>query len=160
MLKTSKTKWFACISLASIFLVLALIGGNWGTDYSARASVDLSPHISYIDPSGVLAGAPETVLIIAGSGFGTVNDTAVRISGPGYDQMISPMYIIPTGMSIKIPSYLLALPNTLSLTVYVSTAPKPTIPTIPTWPGYDNPSNTVEFIVYPVVSSFLPIITR
>jgi TRAP-type C4-dicarboxylate transport system permease small subunit len=45
MLTTSKVKWFGSILLASILLILALIGGKWGTDYSASASVNATPII-------------------------------------------------------------------------------------------------------------------
>ena len=51
MLATSKIKWFGSIILAGILLVLALMGGNWGTNYSASASVNAAPVINSIQPS-------------------------------------------------------------------------------------------------------------
>ena len=43
MLATSKIKWFGSIILAGTLLVLALMGGKWGTIYSASASVNVAP---------------------------------------------------------------------------------------------------------------------
>jgi hypothetical protein len=158
MFTISKIKWIGSLSLAGIVLLLALLGGNWGTDYTASASANLAPHIDYIDPQGVPAGSGDIVMIISGSNFGNMNDTAVRLTSGGYDVMHPPLFVSSTGISLNISHTLLAFPTTYDVTVYTSS--KPTIPTLPIVPTYDTPSNTVHFLVYSPESSFLPIIAR
>jgi len=158
MFTISKIKWIGSLSLAGIALLLALFGGNWGTDYTASASVNLAPHIDYIDPMGVPTGSGDVVMIISGSGFGVWEDTRVRLTGGGYDAMLPPLFINSTGISLNISHTLLAFPTTYDVIVYTST--KPSIPSIPLVPEYDTPSNMVQFLVYEPVSSFLPIIAK
>ena len=66
---TSKLKWFGTIILAGILLGLGLIGGTWGTDYSASASVNAPPIIEYIIPEVVPYGSPDIRMIIHGFNF-------------------------------------------------------------------------------------------
>jgi hypothetical protein len=158
MFTISKIKWIGSLSLAGIVLLLASLGGNWGTDYTASANANLAPHIDYIDPQGVPSGSGDIVMIISGSNFGNMNDTAIRLTSAGYDVMHSPLFVSSTGISLNISHTLLAFPTTYDVTVYTSS--KPSIPTLPIWPTYDTPSNTVHFIVYSPESSFLPIIAK
>ena len=158
MFTISKIKWIGSLSLAGVVLLLALFGGNWGTDYTASASANLAPHIDYIDPLGVPSGSGDRVLIISGSGFGNKADTAVRLTSVGYDSMLPPLFVSSKGISLNISHTLLVFPTTYDVTVYTSS--RPSIPTLPLWPTYDTPSNTVPFLVYEPVSSFLPIIAK
>src|SRR4030042_5016590 len=116
MFATSKMKVLGSIILAGPFLVLAVLGGNWGTSYSASASVAAAPYIASIIPSAVPAGSPETTIIISGSNFGNLNDTRVRLSGIGIDELLTPTSVIQGGISVRIPAALLTQPNLYILT--------------------------------------------
>ena len=48
---TSKIKWLASIVLAAVLLTLALMGGKWGTSYTANAGVYVAPIIDVIRPN-------------------------------------------------------------------------------------------------------------
>ena len=157
MLATSKIKWFGSLILASTLLVLALLGGNWGTNYSASANVNATPIINYIQPSAVPAGSPATVMIIAGSNFGNSHDTTVRLLGGGIDQTIVPMVVTPNGISVQIPAGLLDVPTIYLVTVIWSDFN--TVPTVPITP-HDYESNPVPFTVYEGQFVYLPIITK
>ena len=86
MFSSLKIKWFASIILAGIFLALGMMGGNWGTSYAADASVNLAPVIDKITPSSAPVGSsPYVVVIIDGSGFGTIFNTAVYITAIGFE---------------------------------------------------------------------------
>lgn len=159
MLATSKSKWLGSIILAGTLLALALMGGNWGTSYAADNSVNVPPNITSLIPSAIRVGSPSTVVIVVGSGFGSISDTRVRLVGNGIDQIVEEtLQVIETGISIRIPANLLASPNLYILTVIKSN--KQTIPTIPIWPPYDEISNSTMLTVYTPVFTYLPCIKR
>lgn len=143
--------------LAGVLLTLALMGGKWGTRYSANASVVVAPHIESIVPSLVPAGSPDTTLIIIGSNFGDKSDTRVRLTGVGVDKILEPIDIVPDGMSVLITDTLLVDPTFYIITVVKSN--KPSIPTIPITP-WDEESNPAAFFVYGASYIHLPIITK
>jgi hypothetical protein len=146
MLATSKIKWFGSIILAGILLVLALIGGNWGTSYSANASVAAAPIITSIRPPAVLAGSGNTIIIISGSNFGSlITPIQVRLTMLGIDRLLTPLQVLPNGISVIIPADLLTVPAVYTLTVLKSNLG--TIPTIPTPPDVEI-SNPLPFMVY------------
>ena len=146
MLATSKIKWFGSIILAGIFLVLALIGGNWGTSYSASASIAAAPIITSIRPSTVPAGSGNTIIIITGSNFGNlVTPIQVRLTMVGIDRLLTPLQVVPNGISVIIPADMLTVPALYTLTVLKSNFG--TIPTIPTPPDVEI-SNPLPFMVY------------
>jgi hypothetical protein len=155
MFTTPKIKWFGSIVLAGTLLVVALMGGKWGTTYSASASVNVAPVIVSIDPSAVPAGSPDTTMIIIGSNFGDMTDTRVRLTGIGVDLLIEPLEVLPDGLSVIIPDTLLTAPTLYIITVVKSTPHS--IPTIPITP-WDEESNPVPFFVYGVSNLHLPII--
>ena len=157
MYSTSKIKWFGSIILASIILILALMGGEWGTNYSASAAVNVPPYIVSIDPSAVLAGSPYKVMVITGQSFGDMTDTRVRLTAVGYDDILAPLLVFPDAISVVIPAALLIEPKVYTVTVVMSTAD--TVPTIPITP-WDEESNPVPFTVYEGQFHYLPIINR
>ena len=156
MAATSRFKWFGSIVLAGFLLILALMGGKWGTDYSASAGVYVAPFIESIVPSAVPAGSPDTFVVISGSDFGTVDDTRVRLTGTGVDVLFVPEGISPDQISITITDTLLIEPQQYILTVLKSISG--TIPTIPFPPDVEI-SNPVPFTVYSL-SQYLPIINK
>lgn len=151
MLAISKNKWLGTIFLAGVLLVLAVVGGKWGTNYTANASVNVAPIIDYIDPSRVPEGSPNTILLINGANFGGLTDTYVRLTGIGVDVLLAPVAISPTAINVLIPAYLLAAPNLYTITVI-----KVSGGTVP----IEEPSNPVDFTVYEVLEYFFPIIYR
>ncbi len=157
MVATSRIKWFGSIVLTSFLLIQAVIGGNWGTDYSASAGVYAAPFIESIIPTAVLAGSPDTVVVIYGSDFGTLYDTRVRLTGTGVDVLLVPLEIYPEGLSIIITEPLLTEPQQYILTVAVSSRHR--IPTIPFPPDVEV-SNPVPFTVLYSMSEYLPIINK
>jgi hypothetical protein len=157
MSETSKIKWVGSIVLAGTLLVMALLGGNWGTNYSASASALALPHIDSIIPSAVPAGSPDTIMIIIGSNFGNVNDTAVRLKGITIDEIILPQQVLPNGISVNIPSTYLTDPALYIVTVVKSTLPS--IPTVPITP-WDQESNQVSFSVFAAQFIHLPFIHK
>ncbi len=157
MLATSKFKWFGSIILAGIVLVLALTGGEWGTSYSANASVNVAPFIDNIVPSAVPAGSPTKLLVINGSNFGNVIDTRVRLMGTVDDQLFTPVTIGQGRITVNIPADLLDVPIVYSLTVVKD--PSGTIPTIPIPPGTEI-SNPVPFTVYEPIYYYFPLLFR
>jgi len=155
MLATTKIKWFGTIILAGILLVLAMMGGNWGTDYTANASVNVAPIITAISPSSVPAGSPNTWLTIWGSNFGNLDDTRVRLTtGVGFDQLIDLRDIRQDRIIVIIPAYLLVDPTLYTLTVVKSTPG--TVPVLPITP-YDEESNPVPFTVYETLVLYFPL---
>jgi len=157
MFAPSKIKWLGSLILAGTLLVLAFMGGNWGTNYSASASVNADPHIDYIQPSAVPAGSPDRVMIIFGSGFGNNDDTSVRLLGGGIDETIDPIAVLPNGISVKITADLLDLPTVYLVTVLWSDYN--TVPTVPVTP-HDHESNPVPFTVFEGKLIHLPIISN
>jgi hypothetical protein len=155
MLVTAKIKWFGSIILGGTLLVLALMGGNWGTNYIASASVDAAPIITSISPASVPAGSPDILLTIWGSNFGSMNDTRVRLTtGFGFDQLFSPAEIRQNRILVILPASLFVDPILYTLTVVKSTPG--TIPTLPPTP-YDEESNPVPFTVYETLYLYFPI---
>lgn len=160
MSATPKIKWFGTIIVAGILLVLAVMGGKWGTTYSANAGVNVAPHIDSINPFAVPAGSPETTLIITGSNFVEEGKTVwVRLKGSVIDRILTPESVLPTGISVKIPADLLVSPNVYILTVlkYTGTT-MPTIPTIPP-PNWEI-SNEVPFTVFNPIYYYYPLIFK
>lgn len=158
MLTKPRFRWLISLILGGVLLLMALMGGNWGSDYSARASIDANPVIDYIVPSLIPAGSPDTVIIIGGSNFGNIYNTRVRIKGDSQDKMLKPKYIISTGISVNITDTLMVNPTVYELRVYRSDYY--TIPSIPTFPEWDKSSNPVNLTVYEPIPVFLPIIKR
>ena len=159
MFTRSKIKWLGTIILAGILLTLAMVGGNWGTSYSASASVDAPPYIDSIDPFAVQAGSPYIVVIISGGNFGTVrDDVRVRLTGDGVDVMLEPMVVLPDGLSVAIDGPYLEVPRLYTVTVVKST--EHTVPTIPTIPPEDEVSNPIPFLVYEPLFQYLPVINK
>jgi hypothetical protein len=159
MFKASKIKWFGSIVLAGILLILALFGGEWGTNYTASASVYVAPVINYIDPSAVQVGSPDISMEIWGSNFGNLVDTRVRLVGGGIDQLFAPIIAGPTRIVITIPALLLDQPALYTLTVIKSKIGTiPTIPTIPNPPN-DEISNPALFRVFEP-SMYLPLMYK
>jgi hypothetical protein len=158
MFAPTRTKWLGSIILASVLLALAFMGGKWGTNYSASAGVNATPHIDYIQPAEITAGSTSTVMIIAGSFIdGNLQNTTVRLSGGGIDKKIDPMVVTTHGISVLITADLLVVPTAYSVTVIWSDYN--TIPTIPITP-HDHESNAVPFTVYQGRYIYLPIVIR
>ena len=139
MVISSKLKWFGTIILAGIILGLGLIGGNWGTDYSASASVYASPQIEYIIPEVVPFGSPDIQMIIHGLNFGPEADTQVWLTKRNNTFELTPITFSPTELTVTIPSSLLELPALyrVQVAIYVGASV----------PG-DMLSNSVHFFVY------------
>ena len=154
MLATSKIKWLASIVLAVILLIQSLLGGNWGTNYSANAGVNAVPHIDSIVPNFALAGEPDKLVLINGSGLGTIDITRVRITGLGVDQLITPITVLEDGISMVIPDTLLTDP-----TLYIITVVESITNTIPTLPPteWDVESNPLPFFVYGASYLLMPL---
>jgi hypothetical protein len=142
MITSSKVKWYGSILLAGIFIILALLGGNWGTSYSASASVNPDPIIQYISPVLVPIGSPDTPMDIYGLNFEPMVDTKVWISNncvviPGRDcgsREFAPVDISPTHISIIVPADMFEAPSIwiVQVVIYVGQ-------TIPTG-NYSNPA--------------------
>ena len=158
MFAPSKIKWLGSIALAGVLLTLAFFGGTWGTNYSARASVNIAPIIESLTPASVLAGSPDTVVIISGSNFGDIGNTRVRLQGNGVDIMVEPLEVLPDGISVIISDTLLVDPTLYIVTVVTSNAD--TVPIIPIQPPWDEESNQVPFFVYGASYILLPIINN
>jgi len=166
MLTTKKIKWLISLTLASILLVLALIGGDWGKTYAAIDGFFDPPHIDQLFPSGYPVGWHTDWIIISGSNFsgydsegnpfGDTGDTRVRLSGKNYDEMFTPKQIIEDGISIEVDGLFFGQPESYIITVVRST--NRTIPTIPTIDPVDLVSNKVFFQIYE--TTFLPIINK
>ena len=59
-------KWLGTIVVASILLILALMGGTWGTSYAAQThEAVVVPVINTIDPTRVLAGGSDLLMTIS-----------------------------------------------------------------------------------------------
>jgi hypothetical protein len=149
MLATPKIKWFVSIILAATLLVLALIGGKWGTTYTASANVYAAPFITSIVPSTVPAGSPAILLVINGSNFGNVTDTRVRLRGSGVDELFIPATITQGRITVAIRADLLDVPI-----AYILTVEKTIGGTIP---GVEI-SNPVPFTVFEPLFYYLPIV--
>jgi hypothetical protein len=141
MFTRSKIKWLGTFILAGILLTLAMVGGNWGTSYSASASVDAPPYIDSVEPFAVQAGSPYIVVIISGGNFGTDrNSIRVRLTGGGVDVMLEPMVVLPDGISLAIDAPYLEVPRLYTLMVVKST--KHTVPTFTSLCSYISRSLT------------------
>jgi hypothetical protein len=155
MLSTTKVKWLGSLIVSGFLLVLAVMGGRWGIDYTASAGIEAAPVIDSITPSAIPAGSPDTSMVIDGSEFGTLDDTRVWLTGTGVNQLLAPEEISPEQITVLIPASLLAEPNLFMVTVIKSNWG--TVPTIPTIPG-DEVSNPVPLLVYG--STYLPYIGK
>lgn len=154
MLTTNKIKWLGTLTIAGVLLILALIGGDWGTTYAADLSALQAPRIDSIEPPGVKVGSPYQIILIRGADFGDVVDTRVRLSGTNYDQMFPPVTIFPDYIYVMVPEYFFTQPEKFIVTVVRSTTH--TVPTIPTIVPPDLVSNKVFFNVF--LPLFLPIV--
>jgi hypothetical protein len=135
------------------------MGGNWGTTYAADDQVNAAPIIDRIQPSAVRVGSPYIVMIIHGENF--INDgfTRVKLTAPGFVEMLEPpQQILPDGISQVILPDLLDEPIIYTVTVVHSIAQ--TIPTIPIVPPYDEESNPVPFAVYVPQYAYLSIVHK
>jgi hypothetical protein len=152
-----KIKWIGSIFLGCFLLVLALMGGNWGSSYSAEAGVNAPPVIYVLIPDAAAAGSPDKTIIISGSNFGDETDTAVRIRGTIIDEILYPEVVYPDGLSVILSADLLADPTAYLITVVKSTVHS--VPTIPITP-WDEYSNTKTFTVFTPSYTYLPIIDK
>ncbi len=160
MLATPRVKWLTSIVLAGVLLVLSMMGGQWGLNYSAKAGVNFNPIIYWINPIKVAAGSPRTLMIVNGANFGDLTDTALRIKGLNTvaDDILTPLFVASNGMSVWVDASYLVNPNTSYLiSVVMSTVH--TTPTVPVSP-WDVESNPKAFDVYQPLFSFLPIIRK
>ena len=139
MVTSSKLKWFGTFIFAGILLGLGLIGGTWGTDYSASASVNAPPIIEYIIPEVVPYRSPDIQMVIHGLNFGPEVDTRVWLTKRNDTYELTPSTFSPTEISVTIPSSLLEVPALyrVQVAIYVGA----------TVPG-DMLSNPVRFFVY------------
>jgi len=156
MFTTNKIKWLGTLTLAVVLLVLALIGGNWGTTFAADLSALQAPRIDSIEPKGIKVGSPKIWILIRGANFGDSVDTRVRLSGMNYDEMIEPFTIFPDYIYIEAETKFFSQPETYIITVVRSTSH--TIPTIPTIDPIDLVSNKVDFTVF--IPNYLPVISK
>ncbi len=156
MLTASKNKWLISLFIAGILLALALFGGTWGTTYAADNEVILAPQINFINPTEIAVGSPDTPFFIQGSGFGSSNDTGVRVEGNGVDNIYYGL-VYPTMIFGSFPADLFGSPTVYNITVVMS-VPK-TVPTIPITP-YDVESNIVPLRVYETQFMYLPTVTK
>lgn len=157
MLTYTRIKWIAGVALAGILLVLAMIGGKWGTTYDANASINAIPVIYQIFPSRIMAGSGTTTLVISGANFGDKNTTRVRVVGTGVDLLREPIQVLTGGVSATISDTLLVSPTVFEITVVKSSVES--IPTMPITP-WDEESNAVALIVFEANRSYLPLIKR
>jgi hypothetical protein len=160
MILPYRIKWFVSVLLALGVLALGLVGGSWGTSYAANTE-KLAPYIDKIEPAKVKVGTSYIVMIITGSGFEINKNARVRLTAVGIDEILdAPITTLPDAISQLIPGTYLAEPRTYDLYVVQSGADIPTIPTIPIWPGVDEVSNPVPFIVYQPELIFIPILNK
>lgn len=159
MFTSSRTKWFASIIMAGVLLALALfMGGKWGTDYTASAATIPTPVITAIYPSSVREGTGVTQMAINGQNFifEDIDNTRVRYTGNGIDEMIVPKSISSnTWIYIDIPADYILLSGTYLISVVISL--EHTTPTVPITP-WDVESNQVPFHVN--AGFFLPVILK
>ncbi len=158
MRSAAKIKWLVSILLAGIVLVLALLGGDWGTTYNAEASTN-APVITSITPMWEFVGTQSFFMVISGSDFGTsTQNVRVHIIGNGVDDLIEPYRVLDNGMSVTISASYMTAPNLYSITVIKST--KPSIPTLPIWPVIDQESNAATFTVVAPQRFYLPVVDK
>lgn len=159
MIGSIQKKWFATISLAIMILILAIIGGKWGSSYSVSASPNIAPVIDSISPALVEVRSPDTQITITGSNFGNQEDTGVFIYGGGYYRLLPPAdTITPNYMTVVITDTLLVSPINFILQVVKTTDGTPPIsPTLP-HPN-EEVSNPVRFSVWSP-DTYFPIIQK
>lgn len=161
----SKGKWIGSLILASILLILAMIGGTWGTTYAAEVNQELTPVITSITPFEIEVGRTTDVIMrVHGYNFEDENlsleHTSVRLSDGGTD-MILEVYNnqkFSTDIYVRISASLFTVPNIFYITVVKSTVG--TTPTVPILPAYDLVSNAVPFNVYQVQPKYIPVVFK
>jgi hypothetical protein len=153
MLTRSKMKWMGTILVAGIALALALIGGKWGTSYAADAGVNVPPTIIKLDPNSAPVGSPGLYVVITGSNFGSMSDTAIRIKDSTIDIYRQPAAMVPGGLIVYFPSYLFTNETVYDVTVVIFSG------TVPTVPPFEE-SNSLPFTVYLPKYIYLPIISK
>jgi hypothetical protein len=160
MARTAIIKWIGTIFLGGILLVLALMGGNWGSSYAAVAGDCPVPYITYINPSSVKTGSLGKTIVISGGNFGTPSDTFVWFDSTILPDLLPPTSVLPdgTGISVFVPTFMLAVDNNYAVKI-VKSCPH-TIPTIPTLPDWDVVSTSKPFVIYTPFDFYLPIISR
>lgn len=160
---TSKRKWYASLILAGILLLLAMVGGKWGTTYAADINAELTPVITSIVPFEIRAGYPTDVtMIVYGYNFedqySSLAHTNVRLTGGGHDIILDSIQKLSTAISVRISPSLLDHPVIYNITVVKSS--NYTIPTIPIVPPVDLVSNPVPFNVYVLQPKYIPVIYK
>lgn len=159
MISRSSTKWTISLILSFCLLILALIGGNWGSTYAASTKDTLLPYINRIEPAAVQVGSPYIVMIITGGNFDINKNPRIRLTAPGLDQILeAPLMVLPDGISQIIRPQYLVSPITYELFVVQSSSGS--IPTIPIEPGWDEISNPARFVVYEPEYIHIPIVKK
>jgi hypothetical protein len=157
-LKSSKT-WLGTIALASILMMLAIFGGNWGTSYAKPSEPAAAPVITSIDPKYVHVTSGNTLMVIRGTNLGTQDVTRVRFyqwdSSVVYE--LVPQHVQSELIVVEIPGNMTDQPHKYNVMVVVYSS-TPTVPTLPTIPGQN--SNLAVFSAFEPIYYYLPCIHR
>ncbi len=157
MSTASKIEWLVSLVIGVIVLVLALVGGKWGTTYASDSQIFIVPSIDHIEPAAIPVGSAYKVIIIFGANYNQCS-IWVRITGPGVDDILEPLQVLPDAISQLIEAKYFTEPRVYSLYVVNSTAC--TVPIAPYDPSWDEISNAVTLTVYQPVWTFLPLVQR
>jgi hypothetical protein len=158
MITANKLKWLGSIILAGVFLVMAVIGSDWGTNYTANASVNADPIIYLIQPPKVPVRSPDKIIVVSGLNFGDKDNTGVRLSRDGFDTVLRAIDVGGGGISVSVTNTLMTETTVYTLTVVRSDYPS--IPSVPLYPEWDHESNSLPFTIFQAEEYFLPIIRR
>ena len=158
MSATSKLKWTGTILVAGVVVAMALMGGKWGTSYTAKASVNADPIIYDLIPDAKPVGSDDSTAIIVGANFGDLSNTGVWFKGTFNDEVLEVIYVDPNAISFVIPASLMDVEDIFSVRVIVSNCSS--IPTVPPYPGCDKYSNPAPFKVYIPKPLYLPFVTK
>jgi hypothetical protein len=155
-----KIKWIGSIFLGGFLLVLAVMGGNWGSSYAALAGDCPKPYITYINPPSVKTGSVGKTIVISGGNFGTPNDTFVWFDSTIFPNLLAPTSVLPdgTGISVFVPTFMLYVDNNYNVKI-VRSCPH-TQPTLPTLPDWDEVSDPKPFVVFTPLDFYLPIMHK
>jgi hypothetical protein len=153
MITRSKIKWVGTILVAGIALALALMGGKWGTSYAADAGVNVAPTIDEIDPHAAPVGSSSKFIVITGSNFGSVSNTAVRVKDTTTDISLTPVAVLVDGLIVNFPASLFTSETVYQVTVVIYSG------TIPTIPPFEE-SNSLPFVVFIPRSMYFPVISK
>ncbi len=157
MSTASKLKWLVSMVLGALVLVLALVGGKWGTTYASDSGVLTAPVVDRIVPNKIPVGSQSKVVIIVGANF---NQCSIwpRITDPGLDVILDTLQILPDAISVPLDASYFSEPTVYSVTVVNSIYC--TAPVAPYLPEWDEISNAVTLTIFEPVRSFLPIVRR